>query len=135
MNDRSLPSASVDPLVASSKREALFAAALWLAAVVYTVGYCAWRGYDRTAEDLTFVFGIPDWVFWGIVAPWTFCTVVSIWFALRVMRDDPLGDEAAVDPADLDDTEAGDQDAAAPPAVVAPSATSGSSTRQEPRDA
>jgi len=89
-----------DPLVASSKREALFAAALWLAATVYSVGYCAWFGYDLASDELKFVLGIPDWVFWGIVVPWTACTVVSIWFAMCIMRDEPLGAENVADPAD-----------------------------------
>ncbi len=103
VNERRTPSTEIDPLVASSKREALFAASLWLAATIYTVGYCSLFGYQRAADDLKFVMGIPDWVFWGIVAPWTFCTIVSIWFAMRCMRDDPLGDDAATDPADADD--------------------------------
>jgi hypothetical protein len=114
-------------LVASSKREALFAASLWLAAVLYTVGYCSRFGYRRTADDLTFVVGIPDWVFWGIVAPWTFCTVVSIWFALRFMRDDPLGDEAATDPADADDAKA--------PGVATQVSAAKASAEQGPHDA
>ncbi|MEX2187741.1 MAG: DUF997 family protein [Pirellulales bacterium] len=112
VNDPTTPTNRVDPLVASSKREALFAASLWLAAIVYTVGYCSLFGYHRGADDLTFVLGIPDWVFWGIVTPWTVCTVVSIWFALRIMRDDPLGDEAATDPADAADGDADVSDAA-----------------------
>lgn len=92
-----------DPLVSSSRREALFAVGLWFAAAVYTVGYCAAFGYGQKTGKLAFVLGVPDWVFWGIVVPWTVCTLVSIWFAMRMMRDDPLGDEATTDPADADD--------------------------------
>lgn len=92
-----------DPLVSSSRREALFAVGLWCAAAAYTVGYCAAFGYGRAADELTFVLGMPAWVFWGIVAPWSLCTLASIWFAMRFMRDDPLGEEAAADPADADE--------------------------------
>ena len=82
-----------DPLLHSARREALIVFGVWLAAMVYTVTYCAWRGYGRSIEDLTYVCGFPDWVFWGIVAPWCACTLVSLWFAYHVMTDDPLGDE------------------------------------------
>lgn len=84
-----------DPLVSSSRREALFAVAVWFAATAYTVGYCAAFGYEQPISELTFVWGFPSWVFWGIVAPWTASTVVSIWFAARSMRDDPLGADAS----------------------------------------
>jgi hypothetical protein len=82
-----------DPALQSSKREAILVCLLWLVATVYSIGYCARFGYGRTLDELTFVAGIPDWVFWGIVVPWTACTAISCWFAARVMRDDPLGDD------------------------------------------
>jgi len=106
-----------DPLVTHTRREAIFAVALWLAATVYTVGYCAAYGYERPVSELTFVLGIPSWVFWGIVAPWTACTVISICFAARFMCDDPLGDEAVAD------------------AIGAETSSEQSTSTPEPRDA
>ena len=64
-----------ESLPASSRREAVAVMVTWLAAMVYTVGYCYLYGYNRRAESLTFVWGFPDWVFWGIVAPWAVCFV------------------------------------------------------------
>jgi len=38
---------------------------MWLVAMTYTVGYCGLYGYQRSAEDLRYVLGFPDWVFWA----------------------------------------------------------------------
>jgi hypothetical protein len=87
-----------DPVLVSARREALFVAGLFLAAMLYTVSYCAWFGYDLAAEDLRFVWGFPEWVFWGIVIPWGVCLVISTWFAFFFMRDDPLDDGGETTP-------------------------------------
>lgn len=87
-----------DPLLVSARREALVCTAIWLAAGIYTITYCTLYGYHRTLESLTFVLGFPDWIFWGIVAPWGVCTVVSGIFCMFFMTDEPLEDEP---PADL----------------------------------
>lgn len=80
-------------LLASARREALVAIATWLVALLYSVGYCYRHGYERSPENLSFVCGIPDWTFWGIVVPWVSCFLFSVWFALGYMRDAPLSDE------------------------------------------
>ncbi|HEV7223665.1 MAG TPA: DUF997 family protein [Pirellulales bacterium] len=87
-----------DPLLRSARREALVVLGVWLAAFVYTIGYCYAFGYGRDPDTLSFVLGFPDWVFWGVVTPWSACTAISIWFAMAFMSDDDLGpepDEAA----------------------------------------
>lgn len=68
-------------------------AVIFVAAMTYTLVYCGLYGYQREADSLSFVLWFPDWVFWGIVAPWTVCTIVSSIFALFIMRDEPLGDD------------------------------------------
>lgn len=83
-----------DPVVRSARREAVTALVIWLGAMTYTVGYC-WRyAYGRAAEDVTLIYGVPDWVLWGIAAPWAVCVVICWWFAYRFMSDQPLGAEA-----------------------------------------
>ena len=79
-----------DPVLKSATREALLIGAAWFAAAAYTTGYCYWNGYGRSAQDLRFVWGVPDWVFWGILVPWAACLAFSVWFALRFMRDDAV---------------------------------------------
>ena len=96
-----MPDLREDPIVTSSRREALAFAILWTATLAYTVGYCFTHGYNRpldpSLEGMTFVFGWPDWVFYGVVAPWLVCTAISVVFATIVMKDAPLGEEVEQD--------------------------------------
>ena len=96
-----MPEPQDDPIVTSSRREAIYFAVLWLVTLIYTVGYCFSHGYDRpldaSLEGMTFVWGWPDWVFWGIVLPWGICTVISVVFATFVMSDAPLGHDSSGD--------------------------------------
>ena len=67
--------------------------AIWCVACAYSVGFCFQLGVYRDASTLTYVFGFPDWIFWGVVLPWTVCTVLSFIITYFVMRDDDLGEE------------------------------------------
>lgn len=82
-----------DPLLRSARREACLVFCIWLAALLYTIGYCYVFGYGRGSQPPTLWFGVPDWVLWGIVLPWTLCTAIAWWFGLWFMSDDELGDE------------------------------------------
>jgi hypothetical protein len=82
-----------DPVLRSARREALVVLATWIAALTYTITYCALLGYGRPAEELKFVLGFPDWVFWGIIAPWGVCAVVACWFSYSFMADEDLGED------------------------------------------
>lgn len=105
------------PVYRSSLREANFVLVLWLVCFLWSVGYSYVFGYsehprvagdvtawtpdlsaeDRTAESLTtpFGLGIPDWVFWALLVPWLVCIVITLWFCLVWMKDDP---ESLVEP-------------------------------------
>jgi hypothetical protein len=39
------------------------------------------------------VFGIPDWVFYGVFLPWTVCTILAFIVSKYVIRDEDLGEE------------------------------------------
>jgi len=82
-----------DPLVHCARREAGIVGLLFLITMCYTVGYCYFNGYDRDPGSLTFVYGFPDWVFWGILAPWSVCVLLSFWFSYVFMSDEDLGGE------------------------------------------
>ena len=89
-----------DPVLTSARREAIVVFLIWLAACIYSVGYCYLFGYHRSAESLRYVLGIPDWVFFGLLVPWTICTGLSFWISNYFMRDDDLGEvlpEAAIE--------------------------------------
>jgi fatty acid desaturase len=86
----SLPPESVD--TSFSRREALFVAMLWIAACTYTVLYAA--RYAYRPSPLSFVLGMPFWVFWGVMVPWIVVSLITLWFAAYRMKDEDLGEEA-----------------------------------------
>ena len=86
-----------DPVVRAARREALMALAMWVAAMTYTLTYCYLNGYGRTVDSLTFVLWFPDWVFWGIVVPWSICILASTVFAFCILGNEPLDDEIEAD--------------------------------------
>ncbi|HET6879060.1 MAG TPA: DUF997 family protein [Pirellulales bacterium] len=88
-----------DPIVRSSRREAVAAFAVWLTAMSYTVGYCYFYGY-RDPAAIRLIGGVPDWVLYGVVAPWTVCTIVAGAFAYFI-SDADLGAELDESEGDL----------------------------------
>ena len=71
--------------------------------LTWTVGYCYMFGYGPHADTAP-VLGLPGWVVWGIALPWCIATVVSVVFALVVIRDDAL--DAASEPLEEEDDRA-----------------------------
>jgi hypothetical protein len=89
---------SEDPILRNSRREALIVLCIWVIACAYTVGYCYAFGYHREPGSLKFVAGLPDWVFWGILVPWTTCSLLSFWVSNYLIADDDLGPELTETP-------------------------------------
>jgi len=90
-----------DPVLRSSRREALIIAGMWLVVMFYSVLFCYFRGYRTSLADLKLVWGIPDWAFWGVIVPWVGCAIASILFGTFIMKDEPLGDDLTDDESDL----------------------------------
>jgi uncharacterized membrane protein YhdT len=88
-----MPKAMEDPVLVSSRREAWITFSIWAAACVYALSVCYRYGYERDADTLTYILGFPDWVFWGVIAPWTVCTGLCFLMAYFVIRDEDLGEE------------------------------------------
>jgi hypothetical protein len=88
-----MPERREDPALVSARREALLVLAIWVAACVWVLSVSYRYGYHRDAATLTYVLGFPDWVFWGIVVPWSVCTVLCFVLAYFVIRDEDLGEE------------------------------------------
>jgi len=95
---RTMPARQEDPVLTSSRREALVVLAIWTAACVWSVGYCFAFGYERAPSSLRYVAGVPDWVFWGVLVPWSVCTVLSFWVSNVLLQDQDLGAEQAEEP-------------------------------------
>lgn len=49
--------------------------------------------YGRSIDDLKYIWGFPDWVFYGIIVPWGACIAFSWLFASIWMRDEDLGED------------------------------------------
>jgi len=99
-----------DPVLTSSRREACLVFLIWLAACIYTVGVCYRFGYNRDVATLTYVLGFPDWIFWGVVTPWTVCTGLCFIVPYYVITDEDLGEERTEESLASADGEAGEAD-------------------------
>lgn len=86
-----------DPVFLHSRREALIILALWAAALAWVVPYCYVYGYHDVPDpaQLEMVFGIPSWVFWGVLMPWIACTLMTIVICVWFIKDDDLENGAA----------------------------------------
>ena len=87
-------------LLRSARREAALVLVMWFLAMAYSVTFCYVFGYGRTTENLRFIWGFPDWVFWGVVVPWVLCAVLSLLISNFYMTDQDMGvdpDEAGED--------------------------------------
>lgn len=97
MNQPSDNAGKEQRLLQNARREGLVVMAVWAAGLIwstlvsYFFGYDRFGGTDRPAEEIGLVLGMPDWVFWAIVAPWALCFLFSIWFCFVFMADDDLG--------------------------------------------
>ena len=88
-----MPKPAEDPVLTSARREAIIVFVTWIIATAYCIGYCAKYAYGRSIDDLKYVWGFPDWVFWGIIVPWGVCIAFSWIFASIWMRDEELGED------------------------------------------
>jgi hypothetical protein len=84
-----------DPVLTSSRREALITFAIWLTACVYSISVCYRFGYDRDVATLTYVLGFPDWIFYGVILPWSVCTILCFVMSYLVIADGELGEVQA----------------------------------------
>src|SRR5262245_19467310 len=93
-------------LLRNSRREMFLVLIVWAGALAWTVVVSYLLGYQhdpqswlvqaglaraRTSQDFSQILGFPDWVYLGIIAPWAACTVITVLFALRGIKDDDLG--------------------------------------------
>ena len=78
-------------LLRNARREGLVIMAVWALALVWSVSAAYVGGYGRDPDSIHLVLGMPDWVFWAVVAPWGVCLLFSTWFCFRYVADDPLG--------------------------------------------
>jgi Protein of unknown function (DUF997) len=87
------PADKEQQLLRHARREALLIMAVWAVALVWSMAAGYFGGYLRSAADMSLILGMPDWVFWSVVLPWSLCLMFSIWFCFAYMADDDLGQD------------------------------------------
>ncbi len=104
-----------DPTFLNARREAIVIFLAWAAGLVWCVPYCYFNGYGLDHDNISTIWGIPTWLFWGIAFPWCLANVFTIWFCACYMKIDnlSLADEENEAPADSQDTTSTNSEAAA----------------------
>ena len=92
------PQAKEQQLLRHARREGLLIMIVWALALIWSVGFGTYAGYDRDPADIGLILGMPDWVFWSVVLPWGICLAFSVWFCFGYMADDDLGQDPAEGP-------------------------------------
>ncbi len=90
-------SAEYDPIFLHSRREAIVIFCIWLLGFAWAVPYCYFNGYlgnitDFDPHNVSTIFGVPTWLFWGIAVPWVVADLLTTWFCFFFMKDDDLGE-------------------------------------------
>ena len=79
-----------DPRYEQANREALWAIGYWLAFTVVVTGLAWWLGYNKPADELSFVLGFPAWFFWSVLVTSVVFSVIPLWIIRRSFVDVPL---------------------------------------------
>ncbi len=102
-----------DPVFLNSRREAVVIFGLWFLCFIWAIPISYMMGYGQeiTPGNVPTVFGMPTWIFWGIVCPWLAADVVTTWLCFRFIKNDDLGaapEDLAETPAAGDESATGD---------------------------
>ncbi|MBL8892920.1 MAG: hypothetical protein JNL67_23280 [Planctomycetaceae bacterium] len=72
---------------------------LFLTSMIWTIGWSYFAGYQKLTEDeaknISLLWGMPTWVFWGIFVPWITIDFVAIWFCFFYLQDSQTIDSEA----------------------------------------
>lgn len=82
----------LDPVFVNALREAKAILAVFAVFAVYVIGVAYALGYsaDVDSESVSTIWGMPHWIFWAVLLPWTVANGVTAWFTFGFMKDDPL---------------------------------------------
>ena len=86
-----------DPVFVNSLRETIVIISLFLFFMFWSVCVSFYMGLDSTyvksnVEEMSLVWGMPSWVFYGVFLPWMIVNIVGVWFCFGFMKDDELDD-------------------------------------------
>jgi|TARA_B100000809_G_C14791250_1_gene406745 hypothetical protein len=84
----------LDPVLVHARREAIIIMAAFVVCMAWSVPWCYMHGYGLPADEpVQTVFGVPSWIFYGVIIPWILANIFSIWFCMFYMALDPLGED------------------------------------------
>lgn len=86
------PALQDDVVFAHSKRELKVLLLVWLIWAVWVLGVSWLFGRSVDVDNPATMLGMPAWAFWGVALPWLGANVITVWFCLKFMADDPLGE-------------------------------------------
>ena len=86
-----------DPVFVNSLRETIVIISLFLFFMFWSVCVSFNMGLDSTylksnVDEMSLVWGMPSWVFYGVFLPWMIVNIVGVWFCFGFMKDDDLDD-------------------------------------------
>lgn len=83
----------LDPQFLQARREMFVVLGLFFASFVWTMVVSYLLGYRTVSpeevQEPSLIWGMPLWVFWGILVPWMAIDIVAIWFCFYYMKDEP----------------------------------------------
>jgi hypothetical protein len=81
-----------DPVYLHARKEAWLILGVWFLAMLWTLPVSYFNGFDSQVdiEQVTFIWGMPSWVFWGIGLPWMVANLITIWFCFCYFSTDDL---------------------------------------------
>jgi len=83
----------LDPVLVHARHETIIIFVVFGLCFLWSVTWCYSTGYGLPADQpVAKVFGVPSWIFWGVIVPWLLADGFSIWFCLSYMALDPLGE-------------------------------------------
>ncbi len=62
----------------------------WGFFAVWTLVSVSRKGTAEPGAPLELIWGMPEWVVFGILIPWALGLALTVWFALRFMKDTDL---------------------------------------------
>lgn len=76
-----------DPRYQQCSREMRASIIFWIAYTAAVVAPAAWLGYGKSVGEMSFVAGVPAWVFWPSLISLVFCAVVPALLVKLVFRN------------------------------------------------
>ena len=81
----------IDPVLVSARREVWVILLAFVACLIWSVGVSYLAGYQPATDGpISTVFGVPGWVFWGVLVPWLAADAFAVWFCFFFMVDNSL---------------------------------------------